>query len=191
MHHFDAEACLAAIERYRVTHVQFVPTHLVRILKLDEDVRAKYDLSSLEVIVHAAAPCPPDVKRGAIEFFGPILHEYYAGSEGGGFCYINSEDWLAHPGSVGKPLLGAAHVADEDGNELPNGEAGQIWFESPNKFEYHGDKKKTAEAWNDQGWMTLGDVGYLDDEGYVFLTDRVSNMIISGGVNIYPARPRT
>ena len=106
MHHFDAEACLAAIERYRVTHVQFVPTHLVRILKLDEDVRAKYDLSSLQVIVHAAAPCPPDVKRGAIEFFGPILHEYYAGSEGGGFCYINSEDWLAHPGSVGKPLLG-------------------------------------------------------------------------------------
>jgi acyl-CoA synthetase (AMP-forming)/AMP-acid ligase II len=186
MHHFDAEACLAAIERYGVTHVQFVPTHLVRILKLDEGVRAKYDLSSLQVIVHAAAPCPPDVKRGAIEFFGPILHEYYAGSEGGGFCYINSEDWLAHPGSVGKPLLGAAHVADEDGTELPNGEAGQIWFESSNRFEYHGDKEKTAEAWNDRGWMTLGDVGYVDDEGYVFLTDRVSNMIISGGVNIYP-----
>jgi acyl-CoA synthetase (AMP-forming)/AMP-acid ligase II len=186
MHSFDAEACLAAIERYRVTHVQFVPTHLVRILKLDPDVRAEYDLSSLQVIVHAAAPCPPDVKRGAIEFFGPILHEYYAGSEGGGFCYINSEDWLAHPGSVGKPLMGAAHVTDEDGNELPNGEAGQIWFESENRFEYHGDKQKTAEAWDDRGWMTLGDVGYVDDEGYVFLTDRVSNMIISGGVNIYP-----
>jgi acyl-CoA synthetase (AMP-forming)/AMP-acid ligase II len=186
LHSFDAEACLAAIEQYRVTHVQFVPTHLVRILKLDEDVRAKYDLSSLQVIVHAAAPCPPDVKRASIEFFGPILHEYYAGSEGGGFCYINSEDWLAHPGSVGKPLMGAAHVADEDGNELPNGEAGQIWFESEHQFEYHGDKKKTAEAWNDRGWMTLGDVGYVDDEGYVFLTDRVSNMIISGGVNIYP-----
>ena len=186
MHSFDAEACLAAIERHRVTHVQFVPTHLVRILKLDPEVRTKYDLSSLQVIVHAAAPCPPDVKRGSIEFFGPILHEYYAGSEGGGFCYINSEDWLAHPGSVGKPLMGAAHVADEDGNELPNGEAGQIWFESEHQFEYHGDKKKTAEAWNDRGWMTLGDVGYVDDEGYVFLTDRVSNMIISGGVNIYP-----
>lgn len=186
MHHFDAEACLAVIERYRVTHVQFVPTHLVRILKLDPDVRAKYDLSSLQVIVHAAAPCPPDVKRGAIEFFGPILHEYYAGSEGGGFCYIDSTDWLAHPGSVGKPLLGAAHVADEDGKELPVGEAGQLWFESSNRFEYHGDKQKTAEAWNDRGWMTLGDVGYVDDEGYVFLTDRVSNMIISGGVNIYP-----
>ena len=186
MHSFDAEACLAAIEQHRVTHVQFVPTHLVRILKLDPDVRAKYDLSSLQVIVHAAAPCPPDVKRASIEFFGPILHEYYAGSEGGGFCYINSEDWLAHPGSVGKPLMGAAHVADEDGNELPNGEAGQIWFESSHQFEYHGDKKKTAEAWNDKGWMTLGDVGYVDDEGYVFLTDRVSNMIISGGVNIYP-----
>jgi long-chain acyl-CoA synthetase len=183
---FDAVACLEAIERYRVTHVQFVPTHLVRILKLDEDVRARYDLSSLQVIVHAAAPCPPDVKRGAIEFFGPILHEYYAGSEGGGFCYINSEDWLAHPGSVGKPLLGAAHVTDEDGNDVPVGTPGQIWFESENRFEYHGDKQKTAEAWNDQGWMTLGDVGYLDDEGYLYLTDRVSNMIISGGVNIYP-----
>src|SRR4029077_8487767 len=99
---------------------------------------------------------------------------------------INSEDWLAHPGAVGKPLLGAAHVTDEDGNERPSGEAGQIWFESLHQFEYHGDKKKTAEAWNDRGWMTLGDVGYVDDEGYVFLTDRVSNMIISGGVNIYP-----
>jgi acyl-CoA synthetase (AMP-forming)/AMP-acid ligase II len=186
MHSFDAEACLAAIERYRVTHVQFVPTHLVRILKLEPEVRAEYDLSSLQVIVHAAAPCPPDVKRGAIEFFGPILHEYYAGSEGGGFCYIDSADWLAHPGSVGKPLLGATHVTDEDGNELPNGEAGQLWFESSHQFEYHGDKKKTAEAWNDRGWMTLGDVGYVDDEGYVYLTDRVSNMIISGGVNIYP-----
>jgi long-chain acyl-CoA synthetase len=186
MHHFDAEACLAAIERYRVTHVQFVPTHLVRILKLDPEVRAKYDLSSLEVIVHAAAPCPPDVKRASIDFFGPILHEYYAGSEGGGFCYIDSTDWLAHPGSVGKPLLGAAHVTDDDGNELPAGEAGQIWFESTHQFEYHGDEKKTAEAWNDKGWMTLGDVGYLDDEGYLYLTDRVSNMIISGGVNIYP-----
>jgi acyl-CoA synthetase (AMP-forming)/AMP-acid ligase II len=186
MHGFDAEACLAAIERHRVTHVQFVPTHLVRILKLDPDVRAKYDLSSLQVIVHAAAPCPPDVKRGAIEFFGPILHEYYAGSEGGGFCYIDSHDWLAHPGSVGKPLLGAAHVTDENGRELPNGEAGQLWFESSNRFEYHGDQKKTAEAWDDRGWMTLGDVGYVDDEGYVYLTDRVSNMIISGGVNIYP-----
>jgi len=186
LHSFDAEACLAAIERYRVTHVQFVPTHLVRILKLDPAVRAKYDVSSLQVIVHAAAPCPADVKRGAIEFFGPILHEYYAGSEGGGFCYIDSEDWLAHPGSVGKPLLGAAHVTDEDGKELPNGEPGQLWFESSNRFEYHGDEKKTAEAWDDRGWMTLGDVGYVDDDGYVFLTDRVSNMIISGGVNIYP-----
>ncbi len=186
MDHFDALACLEAIERYRVTHVQFVPTHLVRILKLDEDVRARFDLSSLEVIVHAAAPCPPDVKRGAIDFFGPIIREYYAGSEGGGFCYIDSEDWLAHPGSVGRPLLGAAHVTDEDGNEVPVGVAGQIWFESDNRFEYHGDEKKTAEAWNDRGWMTLGDVGYLDDEGYLYLTDRVSNMIISGGVNIYP-----
>ncbi len=186
MHHFDAEACLAAIERYRVTHVQFVPTHLVRILKLDEGVRARFDLSSLEVVVHAAAPCPPDVKRGAIEYFGPILHEYYAGSEGGGFCYINSEDWLAHPGSVGKPLLGAAHVTDEDGTELPVGGSGQLWFETQNRFEYHGDRDKTAAAFDDRGWMTLGDVGYLDDEGYLYLTDRVSNMIISGGVNIYP-----
>lgn len=183
---FDALQCLEAIERYGVTHVQFVPTHMVRILKLDEQERARFDTSSLEVIVHAAAPCPPDVKRGAIDFFGPKLHEYYAGSEGGGFCYINSEDWLAHPGSVGKPLLGAVHVTDEAGTELPNGDAGQLWFESSNRFEYHGDRAKTAEAWDDRGWMTLGDVGYVDDDGYVFLTDRVSNMIISGGVNIYP-----
>jgi long-chain acyl-CoA synthetase len=186
MHSFDAVRCLEAIERYHVTHVQFVPTHMVRILKLEEKERAGFDTSSLEVIVHAAAPCPPDVKRGAIDFFGPKLHEYYAGSEGGGFCYIDSPDWLAHPGSVGKPLLGAAHVTGEDGTELPNGEAGQLWFESSNRFEYHGDQAKTAEAWDDRGWMTLGDVGYVDDDGYVYLTDRVSNMIISGGVNIYP-----
>ncbi len=186
MERFDPEQCLALIERYRVTHVQFVPTHLIRLLKLPEETRRSYDLSSLQVVVHAAAPCPPEVKRAAIEWLGPIVQEYYSGSEGVGFCVIGSEEALAHPGSVGRSLLGAAHIVDDDGHELPHGEKGQVWFESPGRFEYHGDREKTAAAFDDRGWSTLGDIGWLDDDGYLYLTDRVSNMIISGGVNIYP-----
>ena len=186
MSSFDPVTCLELIERYRVTHVQFVPTHLVRLLKLDDATRAKYDLSSLEVVVHAAAPCPPDVKRAAIEWFGPIVQEYYSGSEGVGFSAITSEEWLEHPGSVGRSLLGTAHIVDEDGDEVPTGETGQVWFEGSSPFEYHGDREKTAAAFDHRGWATLGDVGWLDDDGYLYLTDRVSNMIISGGVNIYP-----
>ena len=186
MDRFDPLTTLELIERHGVTHVQFVPTHLVRLLKLPEQERARFDLSSLECVVHAAAPCPPEVKRAALDWLGPIVHEYYSGSEGAGFCAIGPEEWLAHPGSVGRSLLGTAHVTDADGTELDTGEVGQIWFESGQSFTYHGDAEKTKAAHNDRGWATLGDMGYLDDEGYLYLTDRVSNMIISGGVNIYP-----
>jgi fatty-acyl-CoA synthase len=155
-------------------------------LKLDEEVRTAPDLSSLQMAVHAAAPCPVEVKRQMLEWWGPIIHEYYSGSEGIGFCAVGPEDWLAHPGTVGKPLVGTVHVLDEDGNELPQGEAGQIWFESDVRFEYHNDPEKTKNAFNDRGWSSLGDIGYVDADGFLFLTDRASHMIISGGVNIYP-----
>ncbi|HEX4433169.1 MAG TPA: AMP-binding protein [Frankiaceae bacterium] len=186
MDRFDPVATLRAIERFKVTHVQFVPTHLIRLLKLPEAERAQFDLSSLRYAVHAAAPCPPDVKRAALEWLGPVVYEYYSGSEGAGFCAIGPEEWLAHPGSVGRSLLGAVHICSEDGTELAAHETGQIWFESASRFEYHGDPAKTAEAFNDRGWSTLGDVGMVDDEGYLYITDRVTNMVISGGVNIYP-----
>ena len=186
MDHFDPIELLAAIERHRVTHLQVVPTHLVRLLKLPADVRAGFDLSSLAMVVHAAAPCPVETKRAALEWLGPIIHEYYAGSEGNGFCAIGPEEWLAHPGSVGRSLLGAIHIVGPDGEEQSAGAEGEVWFESPRRFEYHGDPAKTAEAWNDAGWSTIGDIGMVDDDGYLYLTDRASNMIISGGVNIYP-----
>ncbi|HEX5946363.1 MAG TPA: acyl-CoA synthetase [Acidimicrobiales bacterium] len=186
MDRFDPIAVLAAIERHRVTHVQFVPTHLVRLLKLPAEVRARYDLSSLRYVIHAAAPCPPEVKRAALDWLGPIVHEYYSGSEGAGFCAIGPDEWLAHPGSVGKSLLGSAHIVGADGVELPPGEEGEVWFESPNRFEYHGEAAKTAVAFDERGWTTLGDMGRLDEDNYLYLTDRVSNMIITGGVNVYP-----
>ncbi|MGH9282238.1 MAG: AMP-binding protein [Acidimicrobiales bacterium] len=186
MEHFDPVAFLAEIERHRVTHAQVVPTHLVRLLKLPERDRTRFDLSSLRLLVHAAAPCPVEVKRAALGWLGPIIHEFYSGSEGSGFCYIGPDDWLAHPGSVGRSLLGGIHILGDDGEELPAGEAGQVWFETPHRFEYHRDPVKTAAVWNDRGWSTLGDIGRVDEDGYLYLTDRASNMIISGGVNIYP-----
>ena len=186
MEKFDPEEALRLIEAQRITHAQFVPTHFVRMLKLPEEVRSRYDLSSLRTAVHAAAPCPADVKQRMLSWWGPVLYEYYAGSEGNGFCAIGPEEWLAHPGSVGKSLRGPVHILGEDGEERPTGEVGQIWFEGAQPFEYHNDAAKTAEAWNERGWSTLGDVGYLDAEGYLYLTDRISHMIISGGVNIYP-----
>jgi len=136
--------------------------------------------------VHAAAPCPPDVKRAAIEWLGPIVNEYYSGSEGAGFCAINSEEWLAHPGSVGRSLLGPVHIVGDDGTELPAGETGQVWFEGAPRFEYLHDPAKTAEVIDGRGWTTLGDVGHVDADGFLYLSDRVSNMIITGGVNVYP-----
>jgi acyl-CoA synthetase (AMP-forming)/AMP-acid ligase II len=186
MESFDAAAALAAIERHKVSHAQFVPTHFVRMLRLDDKVRAAADLSSLRFAVHAAAPCPVEVKRAMLDWWGPIIHEYYAGSEGNGFCYAAPQDWLDHPGTVGRPVFGSVHMLDEDGVEVPQGEVGQIWFESGAVFEYHNDPEKTRNAFNDKGWSSLGDIGYLDADGFVYLTDRASHMIISGGVNIYP-----
>ncbi|HEX9031249.1 MAG TPA: AMP-binding protein [Streptosporangiaceae bacterium] len=186
MPRFDATECLRAIERHKVTHAQFVPTHFVRMLKLPEAQRRAYDLSSLKMVIHAAAPCPADVKRQMIDWLGPILLEYYAGSEGNGITIISSDEWLAHPGSVGKALGSVVHIVGADGEELPTGEDGAIYFEG-GSFEYHNDPAKTAGAVNDKGWSTLGDIGHLDDEGYLYLADRRTDLIISGGVNIYPA----
>ena len=189
MERFDAEQALKMIERYKVTHSQWVPTMFVRMLKLPEESRKAYDLSSLKIAVHAAAPCPVEVKRQMIEWWGPVLYEYYAGTEGSGATFITSEDWLKHPGSVGKAGVGILHVCDEDGNDLPPGEAGLIYFERETPtFEYHNDPAKTRAARHPQheNWNALGDVGYLDEDGYLYLTDRQAFMIISGGVNIYP-----
>jgi long-chain acyl-CoA synthetase len=184
---FDAEATLAHIERYRCNAGQFVPTHFVRMLKLPDETRARYDVSSLQVAIHAAAPCPVPVKRAMIDWWGPVIDEYYAGTEGNGFTAIKAAQWLERPGSVGRAIGEAVlHICDEDGNVLGPNTEGMIFFEGPREFKYHNDPEKTAAARNVHGWSTLGDVGYVDDEGYLFLTDRKSFMIISGGVNIYP-----
>jgi long-chain acyl-CoA synthetase len=184
MEHFSPEAFLAAIEQHRVTHTQVVPTMFVRLLKLDG--RERYDVSSVKAIIHAAAPCPVPVKRAIIEWFGPVVHEYYAGTEGNGFVYCNSEQWLAHPGTVGTPLGCVIHIVGEDGSELPTGETGTVYFEGGASFEYHNDPDKTRSSRHPLGWSTLGDVGYVDADGFLYLTDRKAYMIISGGVNIYP-----
>jgi acyl-CoA synthetase (AMP-forming)/AMP-acid ligase II len=186
MEHFDPEQALALIEKHKITHSQWVPTMFVRMLKLPEAARKKFNVSSMKVAIHAAAPCPIPVKKQMIEWWGPVIFEYYAGTEGNGFCAINSQEWLAHPGSVGKALLGELHIVGEDGNDCPVGESGSIFFANGPEFAYHNDPKKTAEARNEKGWSTLGDVGYVDKDGYLYLTDRKAFMIISGGVNIYP-----
>jgi len=182
---FDAEAVLRLIETHRVTHAQFVPTMFVRMLKLPEAVRSRYDVSSLQCVIHAAAPCPVDVKHQMMDWFGPIIHEYYGGTEGFAGTTIGPQEWLAHPGSVGIPMT-AVHVVGEDGSELPVGESGELYFEGGPDFEYFKDPAKTASVFNDRGWRTLGDMGYLDEDGYLYLTDRSTFMIVSGGVNIYP-----
>jgi len=187
MEHFDPEQYLALVEQHRVTHSQLVPTMFSRMLKLPEDVRRRYDLSSLETVIHAAAPCPIQVKRDMIDWWGPIILEYYGATEGLGFTACNSQEWLAHPGTVGKVVLGEIHILDEEMNELPQGEAGAIWFRTASPFEYFHDEEKTREARSADGTMsTVGDVGYLDADGYLHLTDRRTFMIICGGVNIYP-----
>jgi len=185
MEHFDAAACLELIERQGVTHAQFVPTMFVRMLKLPVSERARYDLSSLRYVVHAAAPCPVDVKRQMLEWWGPIIHEYYAGTEDIGSTWITAQEWLAHPGSVGRPVS-PAHIVGPDGEELGPGQEGTVYFEGGRPFEYHNDPDKTASITDSRGWRTLGDVGLLDEDGYLYLTDRQAHMIISGGVNIYP-----
>ena len=186
MDKFDAEGTLDAIQRHRVTHGQFVPVMFTRMLKLPAAIRDSYDVSSLERVMHAAAPCPVEIKRQMIDWWGPIVDEYYASSEAIGSTLITAEDWLEHPGSVGRPMGGALHIVDEDGNELPPGQPGEIYFESGASFEYLNDAEKTAASRHHRGWMTVGDIGYLDEDGYLYLTDRRHHMIISGGVNIYP-----
>ncbi len=192
MPRFDAETALACIQKYAVTHSQWVPTMFVRMLKLPPEIREKYDVSSLRVAVHAAAPCPVDVKQQMIDWWGPVLHEYYAATEAAGVTLIGPEDWLRHPGSVGRAGLGVLHVCDEAGeeqDELPVGEVGLVYFERDRMpFAYHNDPDKTRQAQHPrhENWSTTGDIGRVDDEGYLYLTDRRAFMIISGGVNIYP-----
>ncbi|MEM7003205.1 MAG: AMP-binding protein [Pseudomonadota bacterium] len=186
MERFDPEDYLNYVGQYQITHSQLVPTMFSRMLKLPEDVRAAADVSSLEIAVHAAAPCPVQVKEAMIDWWGPIIHEYYGATEGLGFAALDSHEWLAHKGSVGKVILGTLHVLDEAGNELPEGQAGELWFETASEFTYFNNAEKTAEAMSADGQMsTVGDVGYIKD-GYLYLTDRSTFMIISGGVNIYP-----
>jgi acyl-CoA synthetase (AMP-forming)/AMP-acid ligase II len=186
MERFDAEQALALIERYHVTHSQWVPTMFSRMLKLPAEVRARHDLSSLRYAIHASAPCPVPMKQTMFDWWGPIVYEYYGGTETNGLTFIRPEEWLTHPGSVGRALLGELHILDEVGRELPHGESGTIYFSNGMDFEYHNDPGKTAEAYDGSGRSTIGDVGYVDDEGYLYLTDRKAFMIISGGVNIYP-----
>jgi acyl-CoA synthetase (AMP-forming)/AMP-acid ligase II len=181
---FDAQLTLDCIARHRVTHAQFVPSMFVRLLRLPEEVRAAADVSSLRRVIHAAAPCPVSVKEQMIEWLGPIVHEFFGASEGG-YLAIGPEEWLAHKGSVGRAVGRGVHVLDDEGRECPPGVPGVIYLEA-DPIEYHGEPEKTAAAFHPNGWLTVGDIGYVDDEGYLFLTDRATHMIISGGVNIYP-----
>ena len=187
MERFDAEHFLALVERYRVTHTQLVPTMFSRMLKLPEAARRAYDLTSLEVAIHAAAPCPIPVKQAMIDWWGPIILEYYSATEAMGMTVCDSAEWLAHPGTVGRALFGELHVLDDAMREVPPGTTGKLWFKTASPFEYFNDPVKTAEVNSPDGTMsTLGDIGHIDEDGYVYLTDRASFMIISGGVNIYP-----
>jgi long-chain acyl-CoA synthetase len=187
MEHFDPERWLALVERYRVTHCQMVPVMFSRLLRLPDEVRARYDTSSLECIVHAAAPCPVHVKQAMIDWLGPIITEYYGATEANGFTFCTTEEWLSHPGTVGHPILGEILILDAAGNECPTGTDGTIWFRGATAFEYFRDPVKTAESRSGDGAASaVGDIGHVDADGYLYLTDRKSYMIISGGVNIYP-----
>ena len=190
METFDPSACLGAIARYRVTHAQFVPTMFTRLLRLPEEERAAADVSSLRYVVHAAAPCPVDVKRRMLEWWGPIIYEYYAGTEDIGSTFIGPAEWLEHPGSVGRPR-DELHIVGADGEEVPTGETGTVYFAGGREFAYHNDPEKTASIHDHHGWRTLGDVGHVDRDGYLYLTDRSADMIVSGGVNIYPREAGT
>jgi acyl-CoA synthetase (AMP-forming)/AMP-acid ligase II len=186
MRRFDPLAALGAIEQYKIDVSQWVPTHFVRLLKLHDDQRTQFDLSSLRIAVHAAAPCPAEVKRQMMQWWGPILHEYYGGTEGIGMTAISPEEWVRKQGSVGHAISGEIRICGDDGKRLPTGSVGLVYFANGPRFEYHNDPIKTQQSYNDEGWATFGDVGYVDDEDYLYLTDRKSFMIISGGVNIYP-----
>jgi long-chain acyl-CoA synthetase len=187
MEHFEPEQWLALVERYRVTHCQMVPVMFNRLLRLPDEVRARYDSSSLECIVHAAAPCPVPVKQAMIDWVGPIITEYYGATEANGFTFCTTAEWLAHPGTVGRPILGELLILDGEGTECPTGSDGTIWFRGATAFEYFQDREKTAASRSSDGAASsVGDVGHVDADGYLYLTDRKSYMIISGGVNIYP-----
>ena len=189
MPRFDGIAALRAIQDFRVTHSQWVPTMFTRMLKLPEEDLAAFDLSSHRVAIHAAAPCPAGVKHKMFDWWGSIIYEYYGGTELNGLTHVSPEEWLAHPGTVGRPILGTIHICDEEGKEQPPGENGIVYFELHKmNFSYHRDAAKTRDAQHPEhpNWTALGDVGYLDDEGFLYLTDRATFMIISGGVNIYP-----
>jgi long-chain acyl-CoA synthetase len=186
MEKFDAGEALALIEAHRVTHSQWVPTHFTRLLALPENVRNRHDLSSHSFAIHAAAPCPVPVKQAMIDWWGPIIHEYYGGSEGNGLTSLDTAEWLAHPGSVGRAQIGRIRICDDNGDEVATGTVGTVFFEGGPRFEYHNDPGKTAGSYNKHGWSTLGDIGYVDADDYLYLTDRRAFMIISGGVNIYP-----
>ena len=187
MEQFDPVQSLALIERYRATHSQWVPIMFVRMLKLRGDERERYDLSSMKCAIHAAAPCPIDVKEAMINWWGPVIVEYYSGSEGNGFTIIDSANWLTHKGSVGQAIIGQPRILGENGEVLGPGEVGDVYFAESRPFEYFDEPEKTREAFNEQGWSTMGDVGYLDEEGFLYLTDRKNFTIITGGVNVYPA----
>ena len=185
MERFDPEAYLAMVENYRISHSQLVPTMFVRMLKLEAEARTKYDVSTLKVAIHAAAPCPIDVKHAMIQWWGPVIYEYYSATEGAGFTTITAEEWLNKPGSVGKAILGQIRVLADDDSVLPPGQTGRIYFHGGGTFSYHNDPEKTASVQGEHG-ATFGDIGHVDEDGYLFLTDRAAFMIISGGVNVYP-----
>lgn len=186
MERFDPLRALAAIEAFRVTHSQWVPTMFIRLLRLSDEERGRHDLGSLRAAVHAAAPCPAWVKQAMIDWWGPVLCEYYSGTELVGRTSLDATEWLAHKGSVGTPEFGQVHICDEQGRELGAGETGVVYFSGGPSFEYHNDPAKTRSCYNDRGWATYGDIGHLDAEGYLYLTDRLANTIVSGGVNLYP-----
>jgi long-chain acyl-CoA synthetase len=186
MEKFDAQYALQLIEEYGVTVSQWVPTHFVRMLKLPLETRRRYDLSSHKTCFHGSAPCPISVKEQMIEWWGPIIREFYAGTEFNGMTGITSSEWLTHKGSVGRAIYGNLHICDDDGNGLPALSDGSIYYEGGTRIQYHNDPEKTASAYNNRGWSTLGDIGRLDEDGYLYITDRKSFMVISGGVNIYP-----
>ncbi len=183
---FSPEAALDALATYGVTHSQWVPTMFNRLLALPPELRAAVHCPSHRLAMHSGGPCSIDLKRRMIEWWGPILYEYYSGSESVGFTHVNSHEWLAHPGTVGKPLGCSVHVVDERGREVPPGEVGTIFFESAHRFAYHNDPQKTNEAVDERGWATMGDIGYVDTDGYLYLTDRRAFTIVTGGVNVYP-----
>jgi fatty-acyl-CoA synthase len=187
MERFDAREALALIERHRVTHTLWVATMLIRLLQLPDDVRLSFDLSSQVGAAVGSGPCPDHVKERIIEWFGPILVEIYGGTEGNGMTRITSQEWLEHRGSVGRPVFGEIHILDDLGRELPVGETGTIYFSGGREFSYHDDPEKTASVFTPEGWSTLGDIGHLDADGYLYLTDRKADVIIVGGINVYPA----